>query len=342
MSRPTIIDLATAAGVSLATVDRVLNSRPGVRQVTVEKVNSAVERIGFVRDPFAANLARKRDFKVIAFVPKGDGQFLTEICNSVRKTAHALAAERVDLVLQQFEGDDAHTLAVLLDMTNSDAVDGVVIMALETPPLRDSVRRLRARGVSVVAIISDLPNSGTDYFIGINNLAAGRTAGALMGRMLPQGPAKVAVMTSSLQAWDSLDRRLGFDQSIAEGFGNINVLATVEGHDDPATLDTALRRVLAAHPDLGGVYSMGGGNRVLLALLRQAGLTGKVRVIAHELTQTTRAGLRQDQIDAVITQDLGHIMRSAIRTLRAIRDQRPILAEQERIRIEILVKDNLD
>ncbi len=342
MLRPTINDLATAAGVSLATVDRVLNSRPGVRQVTVDKVNHAIEKIGFVRDPFAANLARKRDFKVIAFVPKGDGQFLTEICAAVRKTAKAAAADRVDLVLQQFEGDDPHALATPLDLINSDSVDGVVIMGLETPPLRDAVRRLRLRGVAAVAIVSDLPNSGVDYFIGINNLAAGRTAGALMGKMLPSGRAKVAVMTSSLQAWDSLDRRLGFDRALAEGFPDIEVLATVEGHDDPMLLDTALRRVLQANPDLRGIYSMGGGNRVLLALLEQAGLTGRVRVIAHELTQTTRDGLRQDRIDAVITQDLGHIVRSAIRTLRATRDQRPILAEQERIRIEILVKDNLD
>ena len=342
MLRPTINDLAEAAGVSLATVDRVLNSRPGVRQVTVEKVNHAIEKIGFVRDPFAANLARRRDFKVIAFVPKGDGQFLTEICAAVQKTAKAAAADRVDLVLQQFEGDDPHALAAPLDLINSDSVDGVVIMGLETPPLRDAVRRLRLRGVAAVAIVADLPNSGVDYFIGINNLAAGRTAGALMGKMLPAGPAKVAVMTSSLQAWDSLDRRLGFDRALAEGFPEIEVLATVEGHDDPSALDAALRRVLRAHPDLRGVYSMGGGNRVLLGLLVQAGLIGKVRVIAHELTQTTRDGLRRDQIDAVITQDLGHIIRSAIRTLRATRDQRPILAEQERIRIEILVKDNLD
>ena len=342
MLRPTINDLADAAGVSLATVDRVLNSRPGVRQVTVDRVNQAVEKIGFVRDPFAAGLARKRDFRVIAFVPKGEGQFLTEVCSAVQKTAQAAKADRVDLLLQQFEADDPHALAAPLDMITPDSVDGVVIMGFETPPLRDAVRRLRARGVATVAIISDLPNSGVDFFIGINNLAAGRTAGALMGRMLHGPRAKVAVMTSSLQAWDSLDRRLGFDRAIAEGFPQIEVLATVEGHDDAVILDAALRRVLLAHPDVQGIYSMGGGNRVLLAVLTELGLIGKIRIIAHELTETTREGLRRDQLDAVITQDLGHIIRSAIRTLRATRDQRPIMAEQERIRIEILVKDNLD
>ena len=60
MSRPTTKDLAKVAGVSLATIDRVLNARPGVRQATVERVNKAVKEINFVRDFSAANLARSK------------------------------------------------------------------------------------------------------------------------------------------------------------------------------------------------------------------------------------------------------------------------------------------
>jgi len=341
MPRPTINDLALAAGVSLATVDRVLNARQGVRQVTVDKVYDAIEKIGFVRDPFAAGLARRRDFRVMVFLPGGGGQFLSELRAAVRSTALTAAVDRVDLDLVEFDRDNPHSLAQTLDLIRSDTVDGVAMMALETPPLRDAVRRLKSRGVPTVAIISDLPNSGRDFFVGIQDIAAGRTAGALMGRIIGPGPATVAVMTSSLQARDSVDRRLGFDAALAEGFAAVRVLPTIEGHDDPALLETILRRVLTSHPDLRGLYSMGSGNRVLLAVLDDLRLAGRVRVIAHESTEVTRNGLRSDRLDAVITQDLGHILRSAIRKLRATRDQRPIVAEQERIRIEILVKDNL-
>ena len=54
--RPTVHDIAAAAGVSLATVDRVLNLRPGVRSVTRAKVEQAIERIGYVRDVAALAL----------------------------------------------------------------------------------------------------------------------------------------------------------------------------------------------------------------------------------------------------------------------------------------------
>jgi len=55
-AKPTVNDVARVAGVSLATVDRVLNERSGVRSITIDKVHNAVEHLGYVRDTAAANL----------------------------------------------------------------------------------------------------------------------------------------------------------------------------------------------------------------------------------------------------------------------------------------------
>lgn len=67
----------------------------------------------------------------------------------------------------------------------------------------------------------------------------------------------------------------------------------------------------------------------------------KTVVIAHERTPYNEAGLLSNQIDALITQDTGHLVRSAIRILRAKCERRHVLASQERIRIEILLKENI-
>ncbi len=63
MNRVTAQDVAAAAGVSLATVDRVLNNRKGVRGTTIERVTAAMDRLKFVRDQTAANLARRRSYR---------------------------------------------------------------------------------------------------------------------------------------------------------------------------------------------------------------------------------------------------------------------------------------
>ena len=74
MGKPTTKDVAKAAGVSLATVDRVLNARAGVRQATVERVQKAIREIDFVRDIAAANLARGKDYQLVFVLPDQDDE----------------------------------------------------------------------------------------------------------------------------------------------------------------------------------------------------------------------------------------------------------------------------
>lgn len=341
MPRPTITDIAEVAGVSLATVDRVLNARPGVRRVTIERVNAAIARLGYVRDLHAANLARKRDYRMVFFLPAGSGQFLTGLRRTVEDTVPAAATERTDVTITVFAPHDPHRLAHALDTLDCGAVDGIAIMAPETPLLRDAIARLKAGGVAVVALVSDLPNSARDHFVGINNIAGGRTAASLMGRFICARPGRIAVFAASMQSRDSIERRLGFDQVIGESFAGLEVLPTIEGHDDPEALARGFRALLAAAPDLAGVYNMATGNRALIRLMAEHRLAGRVAMIAHELTDSTRAGLIDGVIDAVITQDLGHIVRSALRVLRATSDARAVVLSQERIRIEVILRENL-
>ncbi|MBW8322444.1 MAG: LacI family DNA-binding transcriptional regulator, partial [Rhizobium sp.] len=74
--KPTVHDIAAAAGVSLATVDRVLNRRPGVSARTRDKVEGAVVALGFVRDVAAANLAKGRVYPLTFVLPANDNSFM--------------------------------------------------------------------------------------------------------------------------------------------------------------------------------------------------------------------------------------------------------------------------
>ena len=75
--------------------------------------------------------------------------------------------------------------------------------------------------------------------------------------------------------------------------------------------------------------------------MRDAGFSGTGVVIGHELTPHARAALTAGTMDAVITQNVGHVVRSALRVLRAKTDRVPIVSSQEQIRIEIVIRENL-
>ena len=341
MSRPTVKDIAKIAGVSLATVDRVLNGRAGVRQKTVDRVFHVIEEIGYTRDIYAANLARQREYKLVFVLAEGESRFSSVIAKEVMDSFAPWAVNRVAIELIKAPNDDLHKLAEVLNSLKEKAYDGIAVMAPETPLVRDAVNGLVEAGVSVVTLVSDLPDSGRNHFVGIDNIAAGRIAGFLMSRFLGKEGGKVLVTTSSMHLRDSVERRLGFDALIAEQNPAVFALPTVEGHNNKDTLTAAIKRVMEIHPDIKGFYSVGPGVSTLVNLLEEIGVAKELIVIAHDLTPRTRAGLENESIDAVIAQNVGHVIRSGIRVLKALSDGIPIDPSLERIRIDIVLKENL-
>lgn len=340
MSRPTVHDIAKEAGVSLATVDRVLNARPGVREKTIAKVQDAVARLGYVRDTYAANLARQRQYRFAFVLPEGSSQFADALKTALQEAYASQVADRTVLKIIRVPQHDPNGIVQTLKTLNPDRYDGLALMVPETPQVRDAVSRLKDAGLAVVTLVSDLPNARRDYFVGVNSICAGRTAGLLMGRFA-KGPGDILVVTNSMRSRDSLDRRLGFDAVIASDFKDLAVLPSVETHEDPARIAAIVEAVIARRQALVGVYTMSSGNAALLAALRETGRLEHLIVIAHELTPATRQALIEDEVAAVIAQNVGHLVRSALRVLRNLCDQRPIFEAQERVRIEVVLRENL-
>ena len=327
--------------MSLATVDRVLNKRPGVRALTTERVTDAINRLGYIRDVSAANLARQRLYRLVFVVPEGRSQF-QQALNDVIAASHASGAtERTTITLKEVSMTDPQALIRTLESLECDNLDGVALMAPETPQVRDAISRLKAGGVAVVALLSDLPNSACDHFVGIDNTAAGRTAAVLMGRFVGARSGQILVLASSMLSRDSIDRRLGFDEVMQERFPGLVVLPSVEGHDDEKKMEQLLTTTFSQHSSICGIYTLGSGNRVLTRFIEQRCQDSRPVIIAHEMTPHTKDALHRETIDALITQNLGHSVRSAIRVLRAHSDQVDINEAQERIRIEIVLKENL-
>lgn len=341
MNRPTVIDIAREAGVSLATVDRVLNARPGVRDKTIQAVNEAIARLGYVRDIAAANLARGRSYRVAILLPDTESQFVTTLEQALGDAAALAASARMRVDLLRYPGEDMHALAAVLSGLAADGVSGVALMAPETPVVRDAVRALDAAGIPVVAMVSDLPNCDVAHYVGIDSRAAGRTAGVLMGRFLGARCPRVMVIAQSMLLRESIERRSGFDEIMLRDCPGIAVGQTLETHGAAETLRQVMRESLESDGPVGGIYLLGSGHRALAAVLSELGLLGRVVTIGHELTPHTVAALQAGWLDAVIAQNAGHVARSTLRVLQAKADQLPINESQERLRIEIILRENL-
>lgn len=341
MARPTVHDIAAEAGVSVATVDRVLNRRPGVRQHTIELVEAAITKLNYVRDIAAANLAKRRTYPIVFLIPEGANAFMRQLEDEVRQAAQRSQADRTEIDIVTVPPFNSSALANALDRIDSGKICGVAFVAIDSSEVHAAVDRLKRTGVHVVTLVSDIPNSRRDHYAGIDNVSAGRTAACLLGRFLGGKTGKIAAIAGSMVVRDHVERKMGFDQVMRAEFPQFEVLPALEGMDDAATAERLLTDCLAVHKDIVGVYSLGAGNRGVIAALKAAGVAGKLRVIAHEVTSHSRQALMEGIFDAVLNQNSGHEVRSAIRVLKACADEQPIIEAQERIRIDVFLRDNL-
>ena len=338
--RATVHDVARAAGVSLATVDRVLNNRPGVRRSTVEKVEAAIAEIGFQRDLSASLLARARNLALTFIIPDGTNEFMASLAGAVaRRTSQALN-DRMQIQTLRVQPLDAAALAQSLDSLDPRNCDCVIIVASEEPSVVAAVDSATRRGVMVMTLVSDLPGSLRRQFIGIDNVAAGRTAASLLGRFLPNG-GKLAVIAGSLHLRDHADRLSGFRDALSAEFPRLELIGPIEGHDERPQTEAIVSELLRMHPDLGGLYNLGAGNEGLVTALGSSGRAGQIRVIAHELTEPTRKGLLSGAIDVVLDQNPDGEIREAITAARGLALGAHGTLVTHPIEIGIFLRDNL-
>ena len=336
----TLEDVAREANVSLATADRVINRRPGVHARTISRVEAVVQRLNYRPDPAAARLARNRQGRFCFVLPDGNNTFFQLVAEQVEHIADWMAAQHCTIDIRRVDVFNPEILATCLETLGPD-YDGIAAVALDHPRVRLAIDELAAAGVIVVTLVSDSPKSRRLHYVGIDNAAAGRTAGTLMGRFLGGRSGRVAVIAGSMALRDHAERHFGFTQVVGREYTSLTVLPAAEGRDDNPTNEVIARRLLAEHDDLLGIYNLGAGNRGIVAALEAAGAAERLVYVGHELTQHTRRFLMRGVMDACIGQDPGHEVRSSARVLLSHHLKEPLLAAQERIGIDIFVRDNV-
>ena len=336
----TLRDIARQAGVSLATVDRVLHNRPGVRPDTVRRVKEAVARNSFRPHVAGAELARGR-FRRFAFVmPSGPNLFMQQIQSYLGEMSGWLSARRLALKMVATDVFDASVLASSLEAL-AGGYDGVAVVALDHPSVRAAINDLVDNGAKVVTLVSDVPSSRRHHYVGIDNIAAGRTAGALVGRLVGARSGRVAIVAGSQGLRDHAERIFGFNQVMASEFPGLNVLPVLEGRDEDERSEQLISRLLGKYPDIVGLYNVGAGTQGVAKALIESGREKQAVFVGHDVTSLTRKLLLQGVMDAAISQNPGHEARAAVRVLLALARGEPILSEQEKIRIDIVMRDNL-
>ncbi len=337
---PTLSDVALAAGVSYATADRVSNERGNVADKSVRKVRDAMDALGYVRNAAAANLSRRRTYRLAFLLPKGPNAFFSRVRAHIDSLLNHLQADQINVTIIEIDAFEIEGLKRSLLSIADAAYDGIAVVGLHSPEIVEPLEKIRSQGTIVVGLVSDLPTLHREAYIGINNVAAGRTAGRLLGLAHADKQGRVQIIAGSLKARDHKDRLKGFSDVIREDYPKIELLDPIMARDNPDKVKAAVNEALIAKPKVTALYNVGAGNTGLVEALEQNTRKKRFFCVVHELVQHSHKALLNKHVDVVIDQRPDEEIDRALTTLKALIDDRTALPMQDLVPT-IYVRDNL-
>lgn len=299
-------EIAFQAGLSLATVDRVLNERPGVRASTRARVQAAI--LELERQYATSGLTGKHlSLDIVMETPT---RFGTAVRRAFETELPSLRPANVTLRFHMQERWTDIDLTRLLTRIRRRGSHGVVLKARATSAIVDAATRLMENKIPVATFVTDLPKTARLAYIGIDNRKAGATVAGLMAPMLHAAESNVLVTLSSARFAGEDDRAIGFETEFTQLTPNRKIIRASEGMGLDLSTQNLVERVLEQTPSIGAVYSVGGANRAILRAFEQVKRPLHV-FAAHDLDRTNRALLAARQLTFVIDHDLRQDARTA-------------------------------
>ena len=245
----TLDQVAQAAGVSRATVSRVVNGNPKVGGDAKRQVERAIERLGYVPNPAARSLVTRRSDSIGVVIPEPPGMLFGDpyFPRLLRGVSSELAARNLQLVLlmPQSAAEEQRLEGYL----TAGHVDGALLVSLHGDDRLPAA--LAGRGIPVV-VGGRPPGGGTVSYVDVDNVAGARSA---VAHLVARGRRTIATIAGPTDMSVGIDRLEGHRQALTAAGLAAEPALEAAGDFTQAGGAEAMRRLLDARPDIDGVFA---------------------------------------------------------------------------------------
>jgi DNA-binding LacI/PurR family transcriptional regulator len=245
----TLEEVARMAGVSRATVSRVVNDSPRVSPDVRVAVQAAIEQLGYTPNRAARSLVTRRSDSVAVVITQSPGRIFADpfFPRLLRGISSTLAARDRQLILMMPETPaDERRVG---DYLTAGHVDGALLVSLhEGDPLPE---RLAAAGVPIV-LVGRPPKGSRVSYVDVDNRQGAQAA---VAHLISSGRKVIATITGQLDTAPGIDRRQGYRDALTEGGLRLDPTLEAPGYFTQEGAAAAMAILLETHPDIDAVFA---------------------------------------------------------------------------------------
>ena len=235
--------------------------------------------------------------KKFAFVTNNASDFWTIARKGCEKADNELTDVSVEFKIPA-DGTAAEQKRILDDLL-AKGVDGIAISPVD-PENQTQLLNEVAKKALVFTQDSDAPKSDRACYVGTDNVAAGRQAGALIKEALPQG-GKIMVFVGKLDAKNAQERLQGIKEAL--NGSNVTIVDVRTDDTDRVRAKSNVSDTLVKYPDIAGLVGLWSYNGpAILNATKEAGKTAQVKIICFDEEDETLAGVKDGAIFGTVVQ----------------------------------------
>jgi ribose transport system substrate-binding protein len=269
----------------------------------------------------------------LAFVTNTAADFWTIARRGTEKADGELDDLTVEFKIPS-DGTAAEQKRIVDDLL-AKGVDGIAISPVD-PENQTQLINETAKTALVITQDSDAPKSDRAFYVGTDNVAAGRQAGGLIKEALPQG-GKIMIFVGKLDARNAQERYQGIREALQGS--NVEIIDVRTDDTDQVRAKSNVADTLVKYPDvkaLVGLWSYNGP--AILSAVHDANKIGQVKIIAFDEEDPTLAGVRDGSIYATVVQQPFEFGYQAIQLMhKVLRGDRSVIPASKQVFIPTLV-----
>jgi LacI family transcriptional regulator len=293
--------IAELANVSIGTVDRALHGRGGIKESTRQRILQVARQIGYTPNLAARALSvAKASARIGVCMPREIHFFYDQLWSGVLDEARRVAQLGIQFVNRPVQVLGEGDTEAFRELVQS-GVNGIILTAGNPKDLRPLIDDAEEKGIRVVCVSTDAPESRRSSIVCVEPWLNGCLAGELMGKFLPPG-SKVAVVAGMLTAEDHRKKTDGFSEAFPRHCQGGKIAGVIEGHEDEDESFQKTFDLLRRIPSIAGLYVNTVNCLPVCRALGARGLAGKIKLITTDLFAEMSPYFQRGTITASIYQ----------------------------------------